>query len=102
MGDRTVGTASGEDASDGIPGAARRGADHAPRRRGEGEEGGPMSAAPRAPRRGIGGTPVRLAAAFLLAASLAALGRQPVGAAERIAAIVNNNVILSSDVDDRF
>jgi len=45
---------------------------------------------------------VRVAVAFLLAAALAAVGGLPADAAERIAAIVNNNVILASDVDERF
>jgi peptidyl-prolyl cis-trans isomerase SurA len=45
----------------------------------------------------------RTVAAFLLVAgALALLGGTPGGAAERIAAIVNKNVILASEVDERF
>lgn len=44
-----------------------------------------------------------LASVALTAVALAALaGGLPAGAAERIAAIVNKNVILASDVDERF
>ena len=45
----------------------------------------------------------RVGASLLLAAAaLAWVGRVPADAAERIAAIVNKNVILESDVDERF
>ena len=55
------------------------------------------------PRRGL--SPVRAGAAIALVATLLALfagTSGPAGAAERIAAIVNKNVILASEVDDRF
>ena len=44
----------------------------------------------------------RAATLFLVSGALAFAGRHSAGAAERIAAIVNNNVILESDVDERF
>jgi len=46
--------------------------------------------------------PGRVVMALVFAAALAGLGRTPVDAAERIAAIVNKNVILASEVDERF
>lgn len=55
------------------------------------------------PRRGI--SPVRAGAALVLVAGVLALlsgSSGSVGAAERIAAIVNKNVILASEVDERF